>query len=970
MKNRKNRFLLLVATILSLNFNAFGNHVPNEDLVYLTGKYLNLTASQISNQALRAYDGKDLPKGHNGRTPDFLSHKTRHYRVTINSFRTDRVPMKTGPQVVAGNGQKVQKRKTFHEGDELEIMGLIAISPLGSKNNYRQQDGGNDIIFSRDLRGDKLVVTHLNQKTRVNRSKDYYIRNDKVGNAGFRLKFALLEYDKKVTKEEPFIAAHYDVKVGSYNWKNGTIKRFEKRLANVTNDQVITVFFTIELIKQISEQEMFDAVCSRNVGHTERLIKKGGNPDGKRLIAYAAKNCDENMLDLLVRYGAIVDAKDLQILMKESHYDKEAIKLLVRYGAIPTDREIQRAIDLNQEGMVHYFLKNGACPTEANLRNALKRDQRNIAYKLIKYNAPVSEDVLELAIYQGDIDLVNLILSKGIRPNSKMLAGCVKDRNYEMTRCLLAKIKPDHNALMVAVSQNSHELFALLIENGGYLRNNDCIDKAIDFNNYEIVNLGLRNGGNVNAAMEYAIRRNNRGIVQLCLDRNANPNLAFPFAVQHNDQRFFEDLLYRYGGNADDGLAAAVKANHIGMAEYALRTGRANPNGHIRFAADNRNEQMVRMLVEFGANPNPAMLGAVKANNTELVTFLVDKGAETTDPNLLTSATENGNFVLVEMLIDRGANPNDGMTNAVRNNHLQIAEFLLWKGALVSNYIAIPAAKGLRDMAYLLLEYGADPDEAMKSAVENDQKEIVQLLLNYGARTEGQLANPAGKGDRELVQLLLDGGANPNEGMKAAVENNRTEIVEILLNKGARVEGYLERAIAKNNGQLVTLLLERGANPNEGMSLAVQKEKADLVERLLDFGAEGSKIDYLKTAVDKKNTRLITLLAKAGGDVNHKFADGRTLIHIAAFKAWNYPAIRALIEAGARLNVFDQRDNTPLHLAVKIGKDNYDVIRLLVENGANVNAVNQKGESIRCVAKHGKVKRYLKKNGAKKKGWN
>ena len=167
MKNRKNRFLLLAAMVLTLNINVFGNHTPKEDLVYLTGKYLHLSASQISNHALEAYNGQDLPKAHNGRTPDFLSHKTRHYRVTINSFRTEKVPAKTTPQVGSNNGVPLTRNKMFGEGNELEIMGLIAVSPLGHKNNYRQQDGGNDIIFSRDLRGDKLVVTKYNGSERT-----------------------------------------------------------------------------------------------------------------------------------------------------------------------------------------------------------------------------------------------------------------------------------------------------------------------------------------------------------------------------------------------------------------------------------------------------------------------------------------------------------------------------------------------------------------------------------------------------------------------------------------------------------------------------------------------------------------------------------------------------------------------------------------------------------------------------------
>ncbi len=971
MKNRKNSFhplAILVALFMTTNILAQG-HGHEGDLVHLTGKYFHKSATQMSQEALAAYDGKDLPNSHNGRKPDFLSHKMRHYRVTINSIRCDAIPKGENAHSDEVNGIAVQKVKQFPEGNELEIMGLIAISPLSSKNNYRQRDGGNDIIFSRDLNGTSLLTAHLDKKTRVNRTKDYYIRNDKLSGAGFRLKFALLEYDKVGTKDEPFKAAHYDVKVGNWNWDSGTSKKYEKRLSTSDNQQVITVFFTVELIKKVSDKEMLDAVCSRNVGHTERLIHKGGNPHAKHLLAYAAKNCDERMIDMLMDYGAKPKAADLQEIMRESNYSKEAVKLLVGLGAVPGDRELQRAIECNQADMVHYFLRNGACPTEKNLRTALKKNQRTIAYKLIDYGAPLSENILELALHQGDIDLVNLILNKGIRPTSKMLVGCVADQNVAMTRCLLRKMKPDRYALMEAANQNSYELFALLIDNGGYLNNNDCINKAIDFNNYEIINLGLRHGGNVNEALNYAIKRNNRSIVMLCLDRGANANLAFPFAVHNNDLYFFNDLLYRYNGNANDGLAAAVKGNHIRMAEDALRTGRANPSLHIKYAADRNNEEMIRMLIDYGADPNPAMLGAVKANNTELVKYLMEKGATATDGDLINQATENGNFVLVELFVENGANPNDGMTCAVKNNHLEITEYLLWKGALVSNYISVPAAKGLKDMVFLLLEYGANPDEAMRKAVENERTEIVKMLLDYGANTNGQLASPAAKGDREMVEILLAGGANPNDGMQAAVDKNQTRIVEMLLTHGARAKGFIETPIARNNREMTLLLLEAGANPNEGMFLAVQKENIEMVKTLLKYGADGSKIDFLKMAVNKKNDRLVTILAEAGTDVNHRFSDGKTIIHLAAFKAYNYPVIRALVDAGVELNVYDRRKNSPLHLAVAIGKENLEVIRLLVENGADVNAVNQEGKSICKAAKHLKVRKYLKKQGAKKKGW-
>ena len=69
---------------------------------------------------------------------------------------------------------------------------------------------------------------------------------------------------------------------------------------------------------------------------------------------------------------------------------------------------------------------------------------------------------------------------------------------------------------------------------------------------------------------------------------------------------------------------------------------------------------MIRLLISYGADPTPAMLGAVKANNTDLVKFLMEKGASVMDSDLMNAATENGNFVLVELFVENGTNPNDG----------------------------------------------------------------------------------------------------------------------------------------------------------------------------------------------------------------------------------------------------------------------------------------------------------------------
>ena len=55
--------------------------------------------------------------------------------------------------------------------------------------------------------------------------------------------------------------------------------------------------------------------------------------------------------------------------------------------------------------------------------------------------------------------------------------------------------------------------------------------------------------------------------------------------------------------------------------------------------------------------------------------------------------------------------------------------------------------------------------------------------------------------------------------------------------------------------------------------------------------------------------------------------------------------VKALLDAGAGINVPDVRGMTPLMLAVANDRQNIDVIRLLIARGADVNAKSLAGET-------------------------
>ena len=118
-------------------------------------------------------------------------------------------------------------------------------------------------------------------------------------------------------------------------------------------------------------------------------------------------------------------------------------------------------------------------------------------------------------------------------------------------------------------------------------------------------------------------------------------------------------------------------------------------------------------------------------------------------------------------------------------------------------------------------------------------------------------------------------------------------------------------AAAENHGAVVQALAARGAEVN-GRSNVLEPPKREI----LDF------------RTDKNGQALQTLLTT--------FPRGGLTPLLFAARQGSLDATRALIEAGADVNLADPEGISPMVLAIRNG--HYDVAALLVEKGANVNA--------------------------------
>lgn len=235
-----------------------------------------------------------------------------------------------------------------------------------------------------------------------------------------------------------------------------------------------------------------------------------------------------------------------------------------------------------------------------------------------------------------------------------------------------------------------------------------------------------------------------------------------------------------------------------------------------------------------------------------------------------------------------------------------------------------------------LLTSGADPRQAQADgttalhwAARADRVELMQLLLEAGAPVDAvnrygvtplllAAANTSGMG----VQRLLDGGADPNlanaEGETPLMTAARTGSVRALtrlLEHGAavnRAEGWfgetaLMWAAAENHADAVAVLVAHGADVDARAAVvALPPVKVDIATMVI-------------TALPRGGLTPLLLAAREGATA----------------------AARALIDAGADLNLADPEGTSPLVMAII--NAHYDVAALLAERGANAAVADTAG---------------------------
>jgi ankyrin repeat protein len=276
---------------------------------------------------------------------------------------------------------------------------------------------------------------------------------------------------------------------------------------------------------------------------------------------------------------------------------------------------------------------------------------------------------------------------------------------------------------------------------------------------------------------------------------------------------------------------------------------------------------------------------------------------------------------------------------------------------------------GRLDIARVLLGHGATtnlPDRFGRTPLhlvtegacnsEQDRIRIVQLLLENGADINAQdednatpLHLASHDGRVEIARTLLEGAAAANskdgqgrtplhsvaEGRYLYSEGDGIRVVRLLLERGAEVDAQDEDNIsplhlASYHGrvEIVRALLDGSATTslkgNQGWTP-------------LHVVAEGG--DY--NSRDDNDAIVAQLLLERGADVNVPDDDNQTPLHLACYFG-RVKVVQVLINAGANVDMKNDQGQSPLHVvsggAYDSQEDGISVARLLVKHGADVNA--------------------------------
>ena len=596
-------------------------------------------------------------------------------------------------------------------------------------------------------------------------------------------------------------------------------------------------------------------------------------------IQLASEVNNTELAQILVYEGADVNACPWE------NYINEICLLSVEVDFDPVRTALQAAVAHNNVILVRLLLKAGAdvnmrgCPFTA-LQIAATNANIQIARILLNHganvNAPASTScgstALQAASSTDNPELVQLLLDAGADVNGAASPREGRTALQEATKCG-----------NIDIAKTLIEAGANVNASASPVNGRTCLQAAAEYGHVELVRLLLDKGADVNspAAIESG------GLTALQAALLISSERCHP-EVRTSHEKASTTIVQALLDAGADVNAPPSPRESLSTLEAAIKTGRP---------------ELVQSLFIRGLNPNchvksdPAIIQAVLQESFDLLLLLIEAGAdinvrctkydldEITEQELtaLEAVASIGSIPIAEILLDAGAILDDDTQGlsfhrplhwAVSSNSTKLVQLLLDKGAN-------PNAQAKIDRR---------PSTVLEEALSGwpINIDIVSTLLEAGADAN-KIAHPrcnplrqaATQGSVEAVQLLLKAGARPDliledqeTALQAAVKSRNIDLVEILIAAGADINAPAGPILGR------TALQEATEMGDITMVKCFLSHDADVNAP----AAKSHGITALQGAVISGHLKITLMLLQAGAKINAPAANfhGRTALEAAA----------------------------------------------------------------------------------------
>jgi ankyrin repeat protein len=304
-------------------------------------------------------------------------------------------------------------------------------------------------------------------------------------------------------------------------------------------------------------------------------------------------------------------------------------------------------------------------------------------------------------------------------------------------------------------------------------------------------------------------------------------------------------------------------------------------------------------------------------------------------------AARNGCYACVEALVGAGGDVNLPSPEAVTPllialdySHNDVAKFLMDHGAnprlwdvygRTALYVAVDKKEGGTAGGF-----GGGAGRGAPGAAGAGGRGAGAGAFGRGAVAGGRGANRGGGGpavsDMDIINALLAAGVDTNPQLSMRRPSGQGgRFSDPLLSTGTTP---LFRAVMNNDMEVVSALLDKGANPN---IFAMGTTPFLLAAGVNPYGSRGGGGGGAAAPVP--NTKLLDVLIQHGADVNTQVTgvlsysarisrtvsntEGSSALH-AAVQSGRADMVRYLLDHGARTDLKDRSDRTPLDVALGV----------------------------------------------------